>query len=106
MNPSAPRSLLLSLLMLSPALPACADEALARKSQCLACHGVTQKVMGPAFRDVAAKYAGDPEAAKKIADSIRNGGSGRWGEIPMPPQGALPAATIQKLAAWIAAGAK
>ncbi len=78
-----------------------ASEALARKNDCLACHAVATKLVGPAFKDVAAKYAGQSDAADKIAESIRSGGAGKWGEIPMPPQPKLSKADLKKLALWV-----
>lgn len=61
-----------------------ADQALAQKSGCLACHGVDKKVLGPAFKDVAAKYKGDKSAEAKLVTKVQKGGSGVWGPIPMP----------------------
>ncbi len=63
---------------------AAADEALAKKSGCLACHGVDKKVLGPGFKDVAAKYKGDKAAEGKLVAKVKKGGSGVWGPIPMP----------------------
>lgn len=83
-----------------------ANEALARTSSCTACHAMTSKVMGPAFRDIAEKYAGKSEAITEISQSIRNGGTGRWGAMPMPPQTQISDATVKALATWIAAGAR
>ena len=70
-----------SLLM---AGQAAADQALAQKSGCLACHGVDKKVLGPAFKDIAAKYKGDKAAEGKLVAKVKKGGSGVWGPIPMP----------------------
>lgn len=61
--------------------------------------------MGPAFLDIAAKYAGHNEAVNTLTQNIRDGGSGRWGTLPMPPQPQLTATTIKALATWLAAGA-
>jgi len=63
---------------------AAADQALAQKSGCLACHGVDKKVLGPAFKDVAAKYKGKKSAEGKLIAKVKKGGSGVWGPIPMP----------------------
>jgi len=66
--------------------PAFADEeALATKAGCLACHNIDKKVVGPAYKDVAAKYKGQGDALAKLADKVRKGGQGVWGPIPMPP---------------------
>ena len=59
-------------------------KALAQKSGCLACHGVDAKILGPAYKDVAAKYKGQKDAEAKLVDKVKKGGSGTWGPIPMP----------------------
>lgn len=61
-----------------------ADQALAQKSGCMACHSVDKKVLGPAYKDVAAKYKGNKEAEAKLVEKVKKGGSGVWGPIPMP----------------------
>lgn len=78
-----------------------ANEALARKSDCLGCHAVATKVVGPAFKEVAAKYTGQRDAVNRLSQSIRSGGVGKWGELPMPAQPKLSQADAKKLAAWI-----
>lgn len=78
-----------------------ANEALARKSDCLGCHAVAVKMVGPAFKDVAAKYAGQSDAAASISESIRIGSVGKWGDVPMPAHPKLANADIKKLAAWV-----
>ncbi|WP_290694674.1 c-type cytochrome [Aquabacterium sp.] len=60
------------------------DEAM-NKAGCMACHAKDKKVVGPAFKDIAAKYKGDKEASTKLTEKVRKGGSGVWGPIPMPP---------------------
>lgn len=62
-----------------------AAEALAQKNGCLACHSVANKVVGPSYKDVAAKYKGDKGAEAKLVEKVKKGGSGTWGPIPMPP---------------------
>ena len=62
-----------------------AAEALAQKSGCLACHSVNNKVVGPSYKDIAAKYKGDKAAEAKLIEKVKKGGSGVWGQIPMPP---------------------
>jgi cytochrome c551/c552 len=75
---------------------------LATKSTCLTCHKADQKLIGPSYQDVAAKYRNDPDALAKIAAQIENGGSGKWGAVPMLPfKGKVPADDIQKLGHWI-----
>jgi len=81
---------------------AAANEALAKKSGCLACHGVDKKVLGPGFKDVAAKYKGDKAAEGKLVAKVKAGGSGVWGPIPMPansPQ--VKDGDIQSIVKWI-----
>lgn len=94
------------LLALATGLPAQASETQAKAAGCTACHAVNSKVMGPSFREIAARYAGQDNATTELAQHIREGGSGRWGAMPMPPQAQLSAKTLQALAGWIAAGAK
>lgn len=88
------------------ALPAHANLALAQKNACMACHAVDKKLVGPAYQEIAKKYAGQADASAKLADSIRKGGSGKWGPVPMPAQPALSEADAKTLAAWVLAGAK
>ena len=75
-----------SVLMAAPAF---ANLDLAKKSACMACHAADKKVVGPAYQDVAKKYAGQNDAAANLAKSIKAGGSGKWGPVPMPSQAAL-----------------
>ena len=70
--------------------PSHADEALAKAKNCMACHAVDKKLVGPAYKDVAAKYKGDAAAVEKLAAKIKAGGKGVWGEIPMPPNNVTP----------------
>lgn len=88
-------------MTLSVAAPAMADQALATAKNCLACHAVQKKLVGPAFKDVAAKYAGQSDAAAKLASKIMQGSSGVWGPVPMPANNQVSAADAQKLAAWV-----
>lgn len=87
-------------------LPAHANLALAQKNACTACHAVDKKIVGPSYQDVAKKYAGQKDADAAIAASIKAGGAGKWGPVPMPAQPALSEADTKILAAWILAGAK
>ena len=79
--------------------------ALAQKHSCTACHGADTKIVGPGFKEIAAKYAARNDAQVYLAGKIRAGGQGMWGAIPMPPQ-TLPDADLQTIAAWLASGAK
>ena len=81
--------------------PAMADEALAKSKNCMACHSVANKIVGPAYKDVAKKYAGDKTAADKLAAKIVKGGSGVWGAVPMPANPQVSEAEAKKLVAWI-----
>jgi len=81
--------------------PAVADEALAKAKNCLACHAVDKKVLGPSYKEVAAKYAGQKDAADKLAAKIIKGGVGVWGQIPMPANAQVNEAESKKLVAWI-----
>ena len=81
--------------------PAMADQALATAKNCMACHAVDKKLVGPAYKDVAKKYAGDKTAADKLAAKIMKGGSGVWGAIPMPANPQVNEAEAKKLAAWV-----
>ena len=78
-----------------------ASEALARKNDCLGRHAVATKLVGPAYKDVAAKYAGQPDAVAQLSQSIRNGGVGKWGDLPMPAYPKLSEADAKKLASWV-----
>jgi cytochrome c len=86
--------------------PAFANMDMAKKNACMACHAVDKKLVGPAYQEVAKKYAGQKDAVVNLAKSIKAGGSGKWGPVPMPAQAALSEADAQTLAAWILAGAK
>lgn len=93
-------------LLAAGAVPAWANQQLAQKNACLACHAVDKKMVGPAFQEIAKKYAGQKGAEESIARSIKAGGSGKWGPVPMPAQSALSDADAKTLASWILAGAK
>jgi cytochrome c len=95
----------LSLLTMASA-PAFASLDLATKNACMACHAVDKKVLGPSYLDVAKKYEKEKDAVSKLAASIKTGGSGKWGPVPMPAQAALSDADAKTLATWILAGAK
>jgi cytochrome c len=93
-----------ALVLAAASLMACnsfANEALARKNDCLGCHAVAVKLVGPAFKEVAAKYEGQSDAAERLTESIRNGSVGKWGDLPMPAHPKLSAADAKKLAEWV-----
>ncbi|WHZ11332.1 MAG: cytochrome c551/c552 [Burkholderiaceae bacterium] len=81
--------------------PALADQALATAKNCMSCHAIDRKVVGPAFKDVAAKYAGQKGAVDMLAAKIMKGGSGVWGPVPMPANTQVNEAEAKKLAAWV-----
>lgn len=89
----------------APAAPAPAAGgdavALATKSGCLACHQVEMKVVGPAYKDVAAKYKGDAGALDMLVAKVKAGGSGVWGPVPMPPNPQVPEADIRTIVEWV-----
>ena len=87
------------------ALDAAAAKALATKSACLACHAVDKKLVGPSYKDVAAKHKGQADALEKVSARIKSGGSGMYGPVPMPPQAQLKDDELKLLAGWILAGA-
>ena len=82
-----------------------AAKALAEKSGCLACHGVSNKIVGPALHDIAAKYRSDAGAQDRLSAKVKSGGQGAWGEIPMPPNDRLTDDDIRALVRWILGGA-
>ena len=86
--------------------PAFASLDLAKKNNCMACHGVDKKIVGRAYLEVAKKYAGQKDAEATLIKNIKAGGAGKWGPIPMPAQAALSDADTKTLADWIMAGAK
>ena len=88
------------------ASPAHANLELAKKSNCMACHTVDKKLVGPAYVDVSKKYAGDKDAAKALAAKVKAGSKGVWGQIPMPPNPSVKDADMEILIKWILAGAK
>jgi cytochrome c len=83
------------------AMPAMADQALATSKNCMACHATDKKLVGPAFKDVAAKYKGDKTAVDKLAAKVLKGGSGVWGPVPMPANTQVSEAEAKKLVTWI-----
>lgn len=87
------------------ALDAAAAKALASKSACLACHAVDRKMVGPSYKDVAAKHKGEADAVAKVAARIKSGGSGMYGPVPMPAQPNLKDDELKLLAEWVLAGA-
>ena len=98
------KSLILSTagLILAAALPAQASEVLAKKHLCTTCHVVKgTKTIGPTYAEVAKKYAGQKDAEAKLVDKVKKGGQGVWGQVPMPPNAAVPDADVKALVKWV-----
>jgi len=89
-------------LVFAVALPAQANEDLAKKYMCTTCHVIKgAKTIGPAYADVAKKYAGQKDAEAKLAEKVKKGGQGVWGQVPMPPNATVPDADIKALVKWV-----
>ena len=98
------KSLILSAaaLTLTVVLPAQASEELAKKHLCTTCHVVKgAKTIGPAYADVAKKYAGQKDAEAKLVEKVKKGGQGVWGQVPMPPNSTVPDADVKTLVKWV-----
>jgi len=93
--------LVAALLGLAFSGSALAQLDLAKKKNCLACHSVDKKVVGPAYKEVAAKYASDPDAAARLSKKVREGGVGVWGKVPMPANKQVTEAEADALVKWI-----
>ena len=83
------------------AVPAAASDELAKKYACFACHATDKKMVGPSYKDVAAKYRADKAAPAKLAEKVKKGSQNVWGNVPMPPNGTVPDADINALVKWI-----
>jgi cytochrome c len=90
-----------TLAGLCAASPAFASPELAQQKTCMACHAIDRKLVGPSYKDVAAKYAGQPQAAALLAEKIMKGGTGVWGPVPMPANPKVSQAEALKLAQWV-----
>jgi cytochrome c len=100
-DPSMKRALLVLATLAALSAPALADQALATAKNCMACHAVDKKLVGPAYKEVAVKYAGQKDAVDKLAVKILKGGAGVWGPVPMPANAQVSEAEAKKLAAWV-----
>jgi cytochrome c len=87
--------------LLAASVPAHANADLAQKKNCMSCHKIDQKVIGPAFKDVAVKYAGQKDAADKLVQKVLKGGVGAWGQIPMPSNPNVSESDARLLVAWV-----
>jgi cytochrome c len=81
--------------------PALADQALATAKNCMACHAIDKKLVGPSYKEVATKYSGQKDAADRLALKIMKGGAGVWGPVPMPANAQVNEAEAKKLASWV-----
>mgnify|MGYP000928889152 CR=1 FL=1 len=81
--------------------PVAAQEDLLKKNGCTACHAVDKKLVGPAYKDVAAKYKGQKDIDAKLVDKVKKGGTGVWGQIPMPPNPTVSDADLKSMVAYI-----
>lgn len=95
-----------AVLLVAATVPAWASQELAQKNACLACHAMDKKMVGPAYQEIAKKYGGQKGAEEMLARSIKAGGSGKWGPVPMPAQPALSDADAKTLAGWILTSVK
>ena len=94
-------STLLAAAPAHAALDNAAAEAMMKKDGCAACHSIDKKIVGPAYVDVAAKYKGDKDAVAKLTKKVKDGSTGVWGPIPMPPNAAVSQADATELVTWI-----
>lgn len=90
-----------SLMAANVSHAAAAGEALAQKNGCLACHAVDKKLVGPSYKDVAAKYKGKKDAVAALSAKVKNGGAGVWGPVPMPANAKVADTEIQTIVKWI-----
>jgi cytochrome c len=82
-------------------LPALASQDLAQKKNCMTCHATDKKVVGPSYKEVAAKYAGQKDAVDKLSQKVVKGGVGAWGQVPMPANPQVSEAEAKQLVQWI-----
>lgn len=104
------KQFVIAALMLGAAASAHAVDAakaqeIANKNACMGCHQVDKKLVGPAFKDVAAKYKGDKNALATLTKKVKGGGSGVWGPVPMPANAAVSDADLKTVVEWVLAGA-
>ena len=95
------RALFALAALAAASAPALADQALATAKNCMACHAVDKKLVGPSYKEVALKYNGQKDAVDRLAAKIIKGGAGVWGPVPMPANPQVSEAEAKKLAAWV-----
>ena len=93
---------LAALAAMTLSSPAFANAELAQKKNCMACHAVDKKLIGPSYKDIAAKYAGQKDAVAKLSEKVIKGGVGAWGQIPMPANSVTPD-EAKTLVTWVLA---
>lgn len=104
MKTTVAQSLVGAALLIGLASPALASMELAQKKSCMACHAIDKKLVGPSYKEVAAKYAGQKDAVAQMAERIQKGsvpGKGNWGAIPMPANPQVSADEARQLATWV-----
>ena len=95
--------ILAALTLAATATPAFASLELAQKNACTACHAVDKKLVGPAYKDVAAKYKGNAKAQAMLEEKVKKGSTGVWGQVPMPPNANVKDEDVKTLVKWILA---
>ena len=95
------RALFVLAALAALSAPALADQALATAKNCMACHALDKKLVGPAYKEVAAKYSGQKDAVDRLAAKIMKGGAGVWGPVPMPANAQVNEAEAKRLATWV-----
>ena len=96
------KSLVLAVLAAAiVSAPALANEEMAKKYACTACHAIDKKLVGPAYKEVAAKYRNDKGAEARLIEKVKKGGVGVWGQVPMPPNSQVPDEDVKKLVKWV-----
>lgn len=100
------RALFVSAVLAAASAPAMASLALAQKHSCTACHAVDKKLVGPGYQEVAKKYAGQKDAEANLIKAVRSGSTGKWGQVPMPPNPNPKDDEVKALVQWILGGAK
>ncbi|WP_322043771.1 c-type cytochrome [Paraburkholderia sp. J67] len=101
------RSFVVGCVLMGAAVSAFAGDglAIAKANACMGCHAVDRRLVGPSFKDIAAKYKGDAGAQAKLEKKVRDGGAGVWGAIPMPSHPGMSSGDIHDIVAWVLAGA-
>ena len=90
-----------AVILALAAAPVLASPQLAQQKNCMACHAVDKKLVGPSYKEVAAKYAGQKDAVDKLTQKVLKGGSGVWGAVPMPANPQVSEAEAKQLVQWV-----